>query len=137
MELPVANKKEDVPLNRTRLPHAMALLMAFVGVSPFVKAKEWRKVQSADPLLRQLANINVLLFRLNGTLLAQYEALADIHTHLEQQAEEPPAAPEAPPAAAQLYQTIPPPEAEYESSSAVPPHQPKGQTFTDLFKKKK
>ena len=34
--------------------------------------------EPADPLLRQLANINVMLFGLNDTLMAHYEALADI-----------------------------------------------------------
>ncbi len=93
--------------------------------------------EPADPTLRQLANINVLLFRLNDTQMAHYEALADIHAHLEQQAEEPLLSPEATPTVARLYQTTPPPEAENENPGAAPPHQPEGQTFTDLFKKKK
>lgn len=92
--------------------------------------------EPADPLLRQFANINQMLFSLNGYLMAHYEALADIQAYLEQQAEEPTPPPEATPTAARLYQANPPPEADTEEPEIAPPPQPGGQTFADLFKKK-
>jgi hypothetical protein len=91
--------------------------------------------EPADPLLRQLANINVLLFRLNDTQMAHYEALADIHAHLEQQAGEPAPPPDTIPAAALLYQATPPEETETEEPETAPLPQPGGQTFADLFRK--
>ncbi len=96
--------------------------------------------EPADPLLRQLANINVLLFRLNDTQMAHYEALVDIHAHLERQ-EAAAFLPEAVPAtAARIYQATLPPETETEEPDAVSPRpridSSDSRTFTDLFRKK-
>ncbi len=81
--------------------------------------------EPADPLLQRMVKINILLFRLNDTLVAHFEALTEIEDYLEQLAVEPHALPDSTPSA-RLYQTC---------HEEAPP-QVDDQTFAHLFRKR-
>ncbi|MBN1220814.1 MAG: hypothetical protein JXM69_17970 [Anaerolineae bacterium] len=85
--------------------------------------------EPTDPLLRQMANINTMLFGLNGYRLAQSRALADVQAQLAQQADDPL---DVPPLA--VYPTRPPLTQET-GDSTEPRRQAGHPSFADLFQK--
>jgi hypothetical protein len=87
--------------------------------------------EPGDPLLRQMAHINTMLFGLNGYRLAQLQALADVQAHLEQQAAVPLDA--SPPL---RYPPGPSPRPDHAAPGPIPhrqqAHHP---SFADLFRR--
>jgi hypothetical protein len=84
--------------------------------------------EELEPLVKQMIHIDAMLYGLNGYLLAHYEALAEIQTHLLVLPESTAAGYPRPPAFAENDEPIA--DSQPQSETAA------GQSFTDLFRKR-
>jgi hypothetical protein len=95
-----------------------------------------------DPLLWKMAQINIRLYGLNGSVLEHIEAWLDIQRHLEQQAEDPATTSYPPEAIAPSFDRATTEDEIAEANEPTSPltnrsQPPDGPSFTSLFRQSK